>query len=106
MSDKAAYSKIWTVLEVVSAVSALGVFLYDMLIGEQFTRTRPTEADPSAGRIHPWNNHGYVVYLTRDEQHRFYILACVAILLFLIGVFIGVFIKKSWRRSKPWETGS
>ncbi len=106
MSNRTVSQNIWTVIETVSAVSALGVFLYYMFLGEQFTHTRPREANPSTGRIYPLNNHGYVVYLTNSEQHRLHILVWTAAFSFLIAVLIGVFIKKSSRRPKPWETRS
>jgi hypothetical protein len=95
--------RIWTVLETVSAVSALGFFLYYMYLGEQLTHTSPTEANPSTGRIFPLNNHDYVVYLTSSQKHHLHVLVWAAGFLFLLAVFIGVFIKKSWRRRKPWE---
>ena len=106
MSNRTLSQKVWTAVETASAIIALGVFLAYMGLGEQFTHTRPTVANPSAGRIYALNNHGFVVYLTSAEQHRLHTLAWMAFLFFLIAVLIGVFIKKTWRKPKPWEIRS
>lgn len=90
-------------VETCSAVIALGLWLTYMGLWERYARTRPTAADPSVGRVYSLNEHGVIVYLTSAEQHRLHILAWAAAISFLIAVLIGVFIKKSWRRSKPWE---
>jgi len=89
---------IWTVVETVAALVALGLFLTYMGLWEQYAHTKPDAANLSSGRIYPLNEHGLIVYLTSAEQNRLHMLAWMAGFCFLIAVLIGIFIKKSWGR--------
>ena len=54
----------------------------------QYAYTRPTFAQPDQGRIYALNTHGFIVYLTKDEQCRLDLLKWTAITLglFLFGI--------------------
>ena len=36
----------------------------------QYVHTRPRFVQPEQGRVYALNNHGLIVYLTKDEQFR------------------------------------
>ena len=55
-----------------------------------FTSTRPRSPHPDIGRVYALNNHGVVVYLTRDENF-FFVLLIVFMVAFL-GLFAAVVI--------------
>lgn len=59
----------------------IGLFLhYDV--------TRPTVRQPNAGKVYPSNNHGHVVYLSEQDEHRLNLLQGVALSLFVIAVML------------------
>jgi hypothetical protein len=69
-----------------------------------YSHTKPTTPDAHAGRIYALTEYGVTVYLTNDERLRLYMLAILSFLSFLVVAVISIFIKKSLRRTQPWET--
>jgi hypothetical protein len=59
-------------------IAAIGLFLH-------YDATRPNHPVPSAGRIYGQNNHGHVVYLTRDEESLVSRLTFLPFCLFFVG---------------------
>ena len=55
---------------------------------EHYSHTRPTVWNPAEGRVHEQNNHGYVTYLTSQEQSRLELLEFSAPALFFAGGLI------------------
>lgn len=98
MENRMGTRKVWTILEVVSAVLALGLFLIHMSLWEQYAHSRPTVPDPAVGRIYALNEHGVVVYLNSAEKYRLDLFIWAAGGCFLLAILIGVFLRKSWRR--------
>ena len=49
----------------------------------QYVHTRPRFAQPDQGRVYAINNHGLIVYLTKDEQFRLDLLMWTTIIFAL-----------------------
>jgi len=86
-------------------VAALAAWLFHLYIFFQYDDTRPRVPDKSIGRVYPQNNHGHVVYLTKEEDHRLTKLTITAFGLFCFGALVGhLFVEEmSWKRKQPWE---
>jgi len=102
------YRKAGRVLTIVLASSGLAVWLYCFHVSYVYDETRPPRGDAASGRIYPHNNHGHVVYLTKEEDNRLTKLRTVAFSLLFSGLLVGGYFARndsSWqRRPKPWET--
>ena len=48
----------------------VGTLLYRVYLVNEYGRTLPTKPQPSIGRIIEMNNHGTVVFLTREEDSK------------------------------------
>lgn len=59
----------------------IGLFLH-------YDATRPTIRQPSEGKVYPSNNHGHVVYLSEQDEHRLNLLQGAALSLFIIAVVL------------------
>ena len=82
----------------------LGIWLFHLYAFEVYDRTRPVTADASSGRIYEQNNHGHIVYLTREEDLRLWWLSMLFVGLFGSGfLLIGVFTDGFQRRKEPWQ---
>jgi hypothetical protein len=67
-----------------------------------YFNSSPKTPDPSSGHIVPLNNHGFVAYLTTQQDTRLTAMTIVAVVLFVSGATI----YHSRVRSvspKPWE---
>jgi len=65
----------------VSWFGFIGLFLH-------YDATRPTVRPPNEGRNYPSNNHGHVVYLSDQDEHRLHLLEGAAGWLFVTGVVL------------------
>jgi hypothetical protein len=86
----------------------LAVWLYHFHVYYKYDETQPLVEDFASGRIYPQNNHGHVVYLTKEEGNRLTKLTAVAFSLIISGFLVGrYFVGKDEfglrRTPKPWE---
>lgn len=79
----------------VTGIVALVLAFSTVYLVHYYGETRPTIAQPGAGRSHPAKIHDRVVYLTTGEYALAFTTHVVAIVA--IGVFIG-FLFRSMRR--------
>jgi hypothetical protein len=81
------------------ALMWLGVvlFLGSGMLWYQYADTEPKQPRPSVGKVYALDTHGNIVYITHVEQMRLHVLAGAAAVSFVIGVFMAVPIKRSWR---------
>ena len=59
------------VFEVIALVISFTSLFSSMYLWLYYAGTRPSVAQPDAGRIYPLNTHGFAAYLT--EQERFWL---------------------------------
>lgn len=97
--ESIARGRVWSVLEGIFGVSALGLFLIYWSTLVHYGRTRPIVADEETGRIYPFNNHGVIVYLNLTERHRLDLFVWSAAACFLAAILIGVFVLRARGRS-------
>ena len=75
-----------TLIIAAAVFSATSILLWD-----RYAHTRPPNPDVAAGRIHPLNTHGFIVYLTRGEDLAislaFVLSAALIILVALIQIW-------------------
>lgn len=64
-----------------SGFGFLGLFYH-------YDATRPTVRQPSQGRNYPSNNHGHVVYLSEQDEHRLHLLELAAFYLCVTGIVL------------------
>jgi hypothetical protein len=64
-----------------SGFGFLGLFYH-------YDATRPTVRQPSEGRNYPSNNHGHVVYLSEQDEHRLHLLELAAFYLCMTGIVL------------------
>src|SRR5438132_1492508 len=57
-----------------------------------YAYTRPRVPRPDQGRIYALNTHGLVVYLTKEEQFRLYLLEGTSIILVVSFALIAVLV--------------
>ena len=72
----------------VLAYSALVVWFSFIGLFEHYSYTRPTIRKQTEGRVYEQNNHGYITYLTAQEQLRLKLLEFSAPILFFAGALI------------------
>ena len=60
-------ARIWLA---VTGLAALSAWFGSIALFEHFDATRPFIPNPEIGRVIPQNNHGHVVYLTRNEEKQ------------------------------------
>lgn len=99
-------------MSIVLMVSALGVLLYAGVLWNRYLDTLPRTPDAAAGRVHPQNIHGIVVFQTQAEELRLDVAENIAGGVFLLGMFVGALEEGRWRRiagknvtqmSKGWQ---
>jgi|SRR5579863_921130 len=82
----------------------LGIWLFHSYVFEGYDRKCPVTPDVSSGRIYEQNNHGHIVYLTKQEDLRLWWLSVLSVAVFGSGfLVIGVFTDGFQRKKKPWE---
>jgi len=101
------YRKVARVVCFALAWGGLATWLYHFHVYYQYDATSPHKQDIASGRIYPQNNHGRVVYLTKDENARPMELSAISLGLVIGGfLFYGFFVDRSIFRpksAKPWE---
>ena len=48
----------------------IGSLIFRVYLIDEYSRTLPREPQPSIGRVLTLNNHGTIVFLTREEDSR------------------------------------
>jgi len=70
------------VIGAVALISALCLFY-------SYQGTRPKSAQPEIGRIYASNNHGSIVYLTKDEDSLLTYLEYGGLICWVVGIYLG-----------------
>jgi hypothetical protein len=78
-----------------AAIIALLTWFAHVATALHFDNTRPIQPSAESGRTIPHNNHGHIVYLTHDEEHRLLVLREIPIGLALIAIVVAYFAKKN-----------
>jgi hypothetical protein len=101
------YRKLARAISSFLAISGLAVWFFHFYVWDQYDRTRPIHPDYLAGRIYGLNNHGHVVYLTKEEHARLTKLTILAFSLFGCGFIIALVFEEGiskWNSRPPaWE---
>lgn len=104
---KAKYSKFARPLALFFGFSGLAVWFFHFYVWDRYDRTRPIRSDVSSGRVYGLNNHGHVVYLTKEEDSVLTNLTILAFSLVGCGFLTNaLFVEtnSNWnRKPKPWE---
>jgi hypothetical protein len=82
-------------LTTVLLVTTAALSLASVGISYHYAEHRTTVRQPEVGRIYPLNTHGWIVYLTKEEQDRLTALQTAAFVTGLLCVCLGVL--QSWR---------
>jgi hypothetical protein len=69
------------IIFIVVVFTCLGATMY---LRDGYLRTRPEKAQPELGRVCPMNEHGQIVYLTREEDSQLSWLFYFAVLFIVI----------------------
>ena len=69
----------------------------------QYLQNLPRHPDPTAGRTHPRNIHGIVVYQTGTEESRLDRLDNVTLGMLVLAMLIGIILDRI--EGKPWLSG-
>ena len=56
------------------AILALSGWIGATSLLMHYDATRPTSDEPNLGRVYAWNTHGHIVFLTKAEQLRLYVI--------------------------------
>jgi len=51
-------------------IAAIGILIFQVYLSVESVNTRPTQPNERLGRIYPHNEHGTIVYLTKQEDER------------------------------------
>jgi hypothetical protein len=95
MSHSSGSKKLWLVTGLIALVLSVSTVYLVHYYGE----TRPTVAQPDAGRTHAARIHDRTVYLTSEEYALAFASHAVAIVA--IGVFVGILLRSRTRRGQP-----
>lgn len=82
--------KLWKVLSFAMCGAGMLIGLFAWSIEYQYIETLPRRADPSVGRVYPYNYHGIVLWRSREEERHVDSLEYVSGFLFLGGALIAV----------------
>jgi hypothetical protein len=80
-------------------IVTLALVISTVYLVHYYGETRPTIAQPDAGRTHAATIHGRTVYLTSGEYALAFASHAVAIVA--IGVFVGILLRSRTRRGQP-----
>ena len=95
MSHSSGSNKLWLVTGLIALVLSVSTVYLVHYYGE----TRPTVAQPDAGRTHATKVHDRTVYLTSGEYALAFASHAAAIVA--IGVFVGILLRSKTRRGRP-----
>jgi hypothetical protein len=89
-----ARGRVWKIILKTTGIG--GLFVWFVFIGafEHFDATRPIKQDAQEGRVIPQNNHGHIVYLTREEDGHLRLMQQISLWLFLTAIIAACFIGK------------
>jgi hypothetical protein len=62
--------------------------LLNIYLNFHYICTRPPTPQPEIGRIYPLNVHGWIVYLTRNEEFQLNFLFFAGAILFIMAAII------------------
>ena len=82
---KGKYRKLAHRIAMIFCYPALAIWFSAMALFSHYSATRPTHVDSVAGRFYSLNNHGYVVYLTQDENRLLNGLMFLPFCMFFVG---------------------
>ncbi|HXP46132.1 MAG TPA: hypothetical protein VN810_02585 [Terriglobales bacterium] len=76
-----------------------------------YYRDLPNKPQPELGRIYPLNNHGFLLYMTRQEELQqdwsFVVAGVLGVLAAIIDQFVDPFDRRKWEHSRnkrpPWN---
>ncbi len=77
-----------TILTVLSTVLVLSWLLHIYFYYFHFQSLAPITPNVAAGQIYKVNNHGYVFYLTKQQEITAYIPLGVALVAFVMGALL------------------
>src|SRR5712692_4721351 len=95
MSNLRTRRRVLIVIVRTMGISALLTWFAYVATSLHFDATRPIQSSAEIGRTIPHNNHGHIVYLTHDEEHRLLVLREIPIGLALIAIVVAYFARKS-----------
>jgi len=82
--------------------SALGCWLATIYLFENYWGISPRHPVQATENIYPWNNHGYVAYLTSLEQTHLYVLGGITVGLAAIAGIFEYLRKRNLPRKPAW----
>ncbi len=74
----------------------LAGLVFSAMVSTEYLQTLPRMPQPSDMRMVPRNIHGTVVYETQDEDRRLTILEDSSVVVFLVGLGLGVVYLRKW----------
>jgi len=80
-------------------IVTLALVISTVYLVHYYGETRPTVAQPDAGRTHAAKIHDQTVYLTSGEYALAFASHAAAIVA--IGVFVGILLRSRTRRGRP-----
>jgi hypothetical protein len=78
MSAQNTRYRFWKRMGIASGTAMLVAWLSHAYLWDQYLNTRPRFVQADQGRVYALNNHGIIVYLTKEEQFRLSLLAGAA----------------------------
>jgi hypothetical protein len=98
------YHKVASRIANTLAFLALITWLYSFVIYYRYDASRPTRSDTASGRTYLQNEHGHVVYLTREEDRGITEIRALTLFFFLVGFTVhALFVENPFRLKAPWE---
>jgi hypothetical protein len=86
----------------VFAISGLACWLGTIYLFFRYLEKSPRSPVPATGNIYPWNNHGYVAYITSAEQTHLCLLEGIALGLAAIAGVIEYLRNRNLPRKPTW----
>ena len=78
-------ARLHTVVVIALFCAAVACCFGGLYLGYRYDTTKPRYPDPASGRTHQHNDHGAIVYLTKDEDDRLFWLQVLGIAFGLAG---------------------